>query len=359
MEKKKLLVFHTLIAPYRKDFFNSLSEHFHMKVCIDKDIKYESLYDNLDDTYRFKYDFFSTSIGFRKVWRYVVEQIREQNPQTILVSECGLVSLIVVLYKILGRKKFRIVSIVDDSYNMLIEKNQFSRKHEIAEKILIPRFDDIINVEPRVVSFFQNKYKKGVFFPIIRNEIIYRKELKEALPISHHYVDKYALQGKRVVLFVGRFVALKNVPSLIKAVKSLNDENVRLVLVGAGPEENTYKKLANDSVIFAGKLSGLELYAWYNVAHILVLPSTQEAFGAVTNEALMSGCKCVVSKRAGSSCLIKDGENGYVFDPNNEQDLIDKLTKITKSNFEDSNQIKNNTMPFLFDDVFKNVTNIL
>ena len=323
---KKLLVFHTIVAPYRVDFFNYLWKSYDMTMCIDRKEVYTSLYKDIEKKYLFNYSEFSTSKGIWSTFRYVISVIRSVKPDVVLVSECGIISIIVVLYRLLTFGKYRIVSIIDDSYNMLVDNNQFTKRHEKAEKVLIPRFDGIINVEPRVSDFFQKRYGKGIYFPIIRDEKKFRQQLIDALPISTDYIKKYQLGGKRVVLFVGRFVELKNVPRIIEAVQSLEDDSVRLVLVGAGPEEDKYRHIADTGrVFFTGPLSGLELYAWYNVADVLVLASTQEAFGAVTNEALMAGCKCVVSERAGSSCLIKDGINGYVINPLDIMELEIKL----------------------------------
>lgn len=67
---------------------------------------------------------------------------------------------------------------------------------------------------------------------------------------------------------------------------------------------------------------GDDLYVWYKAADTLVLPSYREPFGAVVNEALLAGCKCVVSKNAGASCLINEGINGYTFDPTSIDDLV-------------------------------------
>ena len=63
--------------------------------------------------------------------------------------------------------------------------------------------------------------------------------------------------------------------------------------------------------LFTGRKSGQELMAWYNVGGIHLLPSRQEAFGAVTGEALAAGLYSLVSERAGSSSLIRPG-NGRV-----------------------------------------------
>ena len=72
----------------------------------------------------------------------------------------------------------------------------------------------------------------------------------------------------------------------------------------------------------------LKLIVWYNIATALVLASYQEAFGAVTNEALLAGCYVLVSKKAGSACLVEPGVNGYTFNPMNEEELVVAMKKV-------------------------------
>ena len=87
------------------------------------------------------------------------------------------------------------------------------------------------------------------------------------------------------------------------------------------------KIIADSNVIFTGRLEGYALYAWYNIAEIFVLASTREAFGAVTNEALIGGCFTLVSELAGSNCLINNGINGFTFNPYNEEEMIKTIKK--------------------------------
>lgn len=361
-DKKKLLVFHSIIAPYRVDFFNRLASQFQMVMHVDRGKTDDSLFSDVERECHFTYSEFASSDGLLSTLRYVVKAIHDCGPETVLVSECGLVSLIVVLYKKLFRKRYRIISMIDDSYDMLAGDNQFSHRHAMAEKILIPQFDEIINVEPRVADYFKNKYGKGVYFPIIRDEARYRRELEASLGMARSYMDQYDLEGKKVILFVGRFVALKNVAALIQVVQSVEDDSIRLVLAGAGPEEVSYKGIVNTGkVIFAGKKTGQALYAWYNVAQILALPSVREAFGAVVNEALMSGCKCLVSERAGSSCLIREGHNGYCVNPVVVQDIREKLLVLLRQVDDacDLDTIKPSLMLITFEDEFKKVVDII
>ena len=323
-KKKRLLVFHNKIENYRVDFFNSLALYFDMYVCMN--LIYEGLYKGAEKEYKFDYCQYKSKDGYWAAFRFIVKQIKKHQPEIVLVPECGIISIIVVLYKVFARKSYRVVSMIDDSYNMLVGHNQFTTFHKYGVKFLIPHFTNIINVEPRVAEYFQKRYHKGVYFPIIRDEKRFRDDLTSAMPISNSYIEKYQLKNRKVIMYVGRFIVIKNVLSLIEAVRNLEDDDVALVLVGAGPEESSYRKAAeNMNVVFAGTHSGLELYAWYNVADIFVLPSIQEPFGAVTNEALMAGCKCIVSNIAGSSCLIKDSLNGYSYNPLQNDELIEKL----------------------------------
>lgn len=332
-----------------------------MTMCIDRKEVYMSLYKDIEKEYFFNFSEFSTNNGVWNTFRYVINMIRRVNPDVVLVSECGLISIIVVLYRLLTFRKYRIVSIIDDSYNMLVDDNQFTKRHEMAEKLLIPFFDEVINVEPRVADYFRKRYGKGVTFPIIRIEEDFRSELSKSLPIASEYIEKFDLEKKIVILFVGRFVAIKNVVRLIKCVQSINDERIRLVLVGAGPEEKKYRKIASPIVIFAGQQTGLELLGWYNVAHILVLPSTQEAFGAVVNEALLAGCKCLVSNRAGSSCLIVDGLNGECCDPIDDADIKNKLIHLINGtpNLKINVSVKHSLMQTTFEKEFSKILKII
>ena len=330
MGKKKLLVFHTKVAPYRVDFFNTLAGHYDMYLCMDRKSVYGGLYTDIEKSYRFLYKEMATPQSIRAAYKYVAKEIQTWKPDIVMVSECGLISLMAVLYRKLHKARYRIVSIIDDSYDQLTEGRQFTKRHEWAEKLLVPCFDQVINVDERVAGLFRNRYGKGVSFPIIRDENLYRCILDDALPISNEYIERYSLSGKKIVLYVGRFVPLKNIPSIIKAFQKIGDDNSRLVLVGDGEEKSNIVTLCegDDRVIMTCSLSGKALYAWYNIANLFVLASYQESFGAVTNEALMAGCKCLITERAGSSSLIKDGENGSCFNPLDEDDLAEKMRKL-------------------------------
>lgn len=360
---KRLLIFHPTIAPYRIDFFNDLYRAFDTRVCLqywnlrDQTFDYDKIYSQFAFKPHYLKEFIK--IGPRSLWGGFWKHLDEFNPDIVLVGEFNITALMVLVHRFFKRKKYKVISICDDSYNMVAENNDFSKLHRIARKLLAPLLDDLVLVEPKVTQWYREHYGKGICFPIIKPEEKSRKEYERVLPVSKDTIKQYGLEGKKVFLFVGRLVALKNVETIIHAFARLNQEENTFVVVGDGPERGKLDALAKDlnaNILFTGRLEGDALNVWYNIADIFVLASYQEAFGAVTNEALLAGCYALISNKAGSSCLIKDGVNGYTFSPMNTNELAEKMQKISESiSTRDDIVLKKNMMQISYSDYICNI----
>lgn len=331
----KMLVFHPTIAPYRVDFFNDLSKAFQTRICLrywnlrDQTFDYQKIYARftfrpvyLKELFRFRERSFSS--GY---WK----QLDDYHPDLVLTEEFGLGTLRVLLHRYLKRKKYKVVTLCDDSYDMIVGKNDFSWLHRMARKYMAPYLDDIIVVNPQVRDWYREHLGKGYYMPILQEDEAVRLHYRKVLERVHVLRQRYSLEHKKVFLFVGRLVALKNVKTILRAFARLDQKRHLLVIVGDGPEMNHLQLLAqqlNVCVRFTGRLEGDALNAWYNVADVFVLASYQEAFGAVTNEALLAGCHVLVSEKAGSACLVVEGENGYTFNPADVDDLFRKMEQV-------------------------------
>ena len=64
---------------------------------------------------------------------------------------------------------------------------------------------------------------------------------------------------------------------------------------------------------------------WYRLGSVFALPSSSEPFGAVVNEALLSGIPVVCSDRAGALGLIREGETGAIVDAADSHALVAAL----------------------------------
>ena len=137
------------------------------------------------------------------------------------------------------------------------------------------------------------------------------------------------------LLFVGRLVPIKNVGALIAAVGHLQGRglDVTLTIVGDGPLRKALQQHVDRKgvrgVIFTGFKNGDDLVETYVDAHALVLPSVNEIWGLVVNEAAACGIPSVVSVRAGAAQdLIREGETGFTFDPTVPGELEQVLERL-------------------------------
>lgn len=311
----------TSIAPYRIDTYNSLHDRLDMKMCFYRRISMDQAFDPEAIESRCKFTpcylkGFETGRESRKICFGIWKLLSEEKPDIVIVPEFQFILFQVLVYKWLFRKHFKVVSMTDDSYDMIAHGNDFTRLHRILRSISAPRLDDLIVVTPDVERWYQSKYRKGLWLPIIRNEEIMTSRYESLIPLSSALADKYCLNGKKILLYVGRLVKLKNLSRLIESFVSLDTDAI-LVIVGDGPERKELEFQAKESgsrILFPGRFDGDELYAWYNLADVCILPSYQESFGAVVNEGLLAGARYIVSTKAGASCLI-DESNGELIDP--------------------------------------------
>ncbi len=128
--------------------------------------------------------------------------------------------------------------------------------------------------------------------------------------------------GERVLLYVGRLAAEKNLPALFRAYDAVKSagHGVRLVLVGDGPERPAWQAKRPDAV-YCGARRGRELAAHYASADVFVFPSLTETFGNVTLEAMASGLAVVAYDYGAAEC-IRQGENGLKAAVGNEAALL-------------------------------------
>lgn len=270
------------------------------------------------------------NIAGRKVIRvsFLLRLLKEHRPDIVFVPELSLTALFVLFLRCWTQGRYKVVSVCDDNTDMLGGRD-LSRFHTLARRFVPKWLDNLILTNPDTVAWYRNHFGKGILFPIMADERRLRTEMKQALSRSKRWLDHLGLRGRKVVLYVGRLIPAKNLERLLTAFTSV-DERAVLVLVGDGVERAKLEKLAAGSsrIFFLGVLSGADLMAWYNLADVLVLPSIQEAFGAVVNEALAGGCPVAVSNRAGSAFLVEEGKNGTVFNPESVSGITFALNRL-------------------------------
>ena len=149
------------------------------------------------------------------------------------------------------------------------------------------------------------------------------------------FKQKLSIKNKKVILYVGQLIRRKGVRYLIEAYGKLKRDykDVCLMLVGDGPlrielEESCAKHQIKD-VHFLGNKSYEELPKYYSMADIFVLPTLEDVWGLVVNEAMACGLPVITTKAAGCAVdLIVPGENGFIVDEANAGQLCSAMRRI-------------------------------
>ncbi|PIZ63810.1 hypothetical protein COY16_01010 [Candidatus Roizmanbacteria bacterium CG_4_10_14_0_2_um_filter_39_13] len=153
--------------------------------------------------------------------------------------------------------------------------------------------------------------------------------------ISNDVLIQYKLNPKKYLLYVGTLQPRKNVPTLIEAFKEFRKQQSEFKLVLVGKKgwlfDKIYAKVKElnleEHVIFTGFETDEALTTLYKNAFCFVLPSFYEGFGIPILEAMSAGCPVVTSHA--SSLPEIGGEACLYFDPNDKNDLLEKLEKLT------------------------------
>lgn len=140
------------------------------------------------------------------------------------------------------------------------------------------------------------------------------------------------------LLFVGRFVPVKNLPFLVAAFSSFQERypDSRLRLVGDGPTRNTVRAAVADhrlesTVELPGYVPQESVPAEYRNSDVFVLTSKSESFGIVLLEAMSCGVPPVAPAIDWIPEIIDDGTDGRLYDPGDRESLVDVLAELRES----------------------------
>ncbi len=332
----RLLMFSPALPPYGIDLFNALAARCDFRVVFLQ----ENLRSQRFNQRRLQgrlvadhgYLLNGVTIKNRTIRLGVYREVRRFGPDVVVTTEFSPTTWTVLVGRTLAARPYAHVVGTDDNPASVAADSWF---RAMSRALVLPRIDGLIVLSEGAARMYRERYRIRApvgISPLLQNEVVFRERLASATDEVQRIVIGYNLIGKRVLLFVGRLAPEKQVHRLIRAFGEIQQSfpDAILALVGDGPERASLEKLAlassvGSKAIFVGRKEDNELCAWYRVGAVLALPSSSETFGAVVNEALLSGIPVVCSNRAGASGLIREGETGAVVDPADERALTAAL----------------------------------
>lgn len=142
-------------------------------------------------------------------------------------------------------------------------------------------------------------------------------------------------EASRLVVYASKFLRRKHPDQVIEAVARLRDEglDVSLLMVGAGEQDDLLRRRVEaqglKNVAFAGFVNQSQLPSIFSACDVFVLPSEDEPWGLVVNEAMCAGLPVVVSEGVGCVAdLVVDGVNGAVCRAGDVESLVLALRRV-------------------------------
>jgi glycosyltransferase involved in cell wall biosynthesis len=329
-------VVHNTIAPYRHPLFEKLSKTVTLVVyyCSAKSRSRE--WDLWPRNYDYEYKVLPRiPIGEFSFNPSIIKELIKNRPHAIVVSGytdpttwlvfiLGTVLKIPLIYWTEGIKEPpSILGTITKPLRIF-----FNRKYDA---IVVPgklSKDYVINFGAKRGRVFiaPNTIDNELFVEVSRKYQLSREELKGQL----------GLRGKLVILYVGQLIRRKGIEYLLYAYGKLEQEraNIALTLVGSGSSEPCLRNLANSlelkniRIIHSG-LSLKELIKLYSTSDIFVLPTLDDIWGFVINEAM--ACRLPIVATSASQAaqeMIRSGKNGYVVKEADSEELYSALENL-------------------------------
>lgn len=303
------------IAPYRLKWCEELANFFRVTIYYtkDKEINYnDSFLKHKSEKCKIEKLRNTKDDGKDYLCLDVIRVIKESKESLIIFDGYGPKTNLLGLFYC---KLKRIDSIINVDGYPTDRKN--SKIINIVRRFVISKLGNYFfcggeNVKKYLISFGAEKEKIVVhnFSSISNNEILDKPLTKE---------EKYSVRrelnintDKDIVLGVGRFVPLKRFEDLIRAIKRCKSD-CELYILGGKPTKE-YISLVDDAknIHFLDFVLPEDVYKYYEMSNLFVLPSETDVWGLVINEAMAKGLPVISSDSpVAATNLVK--ENGMIY----------------------------------------------
>jgi len=155
-----------------------------------------------------------------------------------------------------------------------------------------------------------------------------RNKLRSALGVKNDEI---------LAIITRRMVWKNGVKYLAESTKYIKNDKVKFLFIGDGENFNEVKKILEKNFqnrfILLGSKKHSEIIDYYSASDLSILPSLMEATSISGLEAMAASLPLVGTNVGGIPVLIKDGINGYLCEPENPQDLAEKIDKLLDTDY--------------------------
>lgn len=298
----KYLFITNIPSPYRVKFFNALSESVNFTVIFEAEVLHNSTFNYINTKdFDFHYIFLKQgSLEPKNINRKIKKHILDKQYHKIIFMNYGYMTELYAIMIARIKKRPYLLEIdgafikKESIFKRMIKKYVFLK----AEAILSPgKFTD---------EYFKHYGYKG---PIHR----YTFTSLDDNDIRNNYYE-HSYTAQKTWLYVGRWVSWKGYQDVLDVSKQfIGDTFMFITQFKQIPNlEHLTKEYPN--VVFKDFMSNQEVYNYMKSSFALLLPTKNDIWGLVVNEAMSCGLPVITTNRCGAGLsLIDHGINGFIY----------------------------------------------
>jgi 1,2-diacylglycerol 3-alpha-glucosyltransferase len=289
------------------------------------------------------------SLAPKKRITLISSALSKIKPDVLVVCGYGVIGMMVAIYWAQNKRRNLPLVLLSDSK---ADDRSRTRAKEGIKKRIIARFGAVLVAGTKqrdyMLSLGMPENRIFLGYDVVDNDYFWNSvqkspEENSILRKKHQLPQNYFLTCARFLRSESGITRVKNLHRLIKAyevyIKKTKINQWGLVILGDGElrfeiEAQISKMGLIDHVILPGFKQYHELPIYYGLADVFILASIKETWGLVVNEAMASGLPVLISKNCGCAAdLVKNGCNGFTFDPYDTNMLANLMLKMASDGF--------------------------
>ena len=253
---------------------------------------------------------------------------------------------------ILAKKKYLIKSeiIKSNSFAIISTRSGFSKllnRYGGKNIIKIAQEHHHHNNDKKYINTLKNKYKKIDYLFALTDtlkkdyeKILIKNKHTKILVVPNMIVsetNQYADLSATNIITISRLHEGKKINELIDIFSKIENDNVKLYIIGSGDEKESLKNQINNlslnnKIIMTGYLNKEEQLEYLLNSSVYAMTSISEALPMVLLEVMQFGIPCIAYETdSGISDIIKNNDNGFVIKNRDKEKYIDKLNLLLRN----------------------------
>ena len=171
---------------------------------------------------------------------------------------------------------------------------------------------------------YENKIITYPFTSIYERDIL---PVPDSMVVKRQFRNQLKMYEDKIVLSVGQLIHRKGIDILIKAASQLN--NTGIYIIGGTPSDEYVelkRKYNANNIHFIGFKDKNELSKYYRAADVFVLPTREDIWGLVVNEAMSYGIPVVTTNKCVAGMeMVEQGVTGSIVEVENVNQLVEAV----------------------------------